>query len=500
MNLLDRNEPNVTENRHLYVGGSDVPVILGLSKFKTQYELAQNKTGIVKSNFKGNEYTAFGHALEPQIREYINLTTDYNFIETSTINEKHRIRANTDGVDYDKKTLLEIKTHGANPTMDVYKVQMQLYMFANDLDQGLLALYHRPSDFNLEFDSNRLKTVMIQRDDDLIEHILKEIELFWKRVDWLSQNKNASEWEYNTCIKEHRIKGGSKPVSKELEVQTIKLQPAEVEFNFEEIEKELETRLKKYEGLTFTEVQATECRNTIAELRKVKNGINRFRIDTKKKLTEPITVFEDKCKNLVKKIDEAVKPLNEQLKEFDERQRQEKLQKVEQIKQQVIEDLNLVEEVANELVIEDRFLNKSTTLKSIEEALHEQANEIILKKQNEAQTKQLIEQHVEIVNLKNELDLVASSYVHLINHKEIDEIKEIIDQDVKELVDKKEKEKRVATAERMQERIKQQEQEQQQESEEQFIEIYEVVGTEEQLDRLEEFMKENNMSFKILED
>lgn len=497
MKLLDRNEPNVTENRHLYVGGSDVPVILGLSKFKTQYELAQNKTGIVKSYFKGNEYTAFGHALEPQIREYINLTTDYNFVETSTIDEGNRVRANTDGVDHDKKTLLEIKTHGANPTMDVYKVQMQLYMFANDLDQGLLALYHRPDDFNLDFDSDRLKTVMIKRDDDLISHILREIKLFWQRVDWLSQNKNASEWEYNTCIPKHKIKGGSKPVSKELQVKTVKLQPAEVEFNFEEIEKELETKLKKYEGLTFTEVQATECRNTIAELRKVKNGINRFRIDTKKKLTEPIMVFEDKCKNLVKKIDEAVKPLNEQLKEFDERQRKEKLQKVEQIKQQVIEDLNLVEEVANELVIEDRFLNKSTTLKSIEEALHEQANELILKKQNEAQTKQLIEQHVEIVNLKNELDLVASSYVHLINHKEIDEIKEIIDQDVKELVDKKEKEKRVATAERMQERIKQQEQEQQ---EEQFIEIYEVIGTEAQLDRLEEFMKENNMSFKILEE
>src|SRR5690625_893852 len=471
--LLQRHEPNVTENRHLYVGGSDVPVVLGLSKFKTQYELAQNKTGIVKSDFKGNEYTAFGHAMEPQIREYINLTTDYNFVETNTIDEGNRVRANTDGVDHDKKTLLEIKTHGANPTMDVYKVQMQLYMFANDLEQGLLALYHRPDDFNLDFDSDRLKTVMIKRDNQLIYHILKEIELFWHRVDWLTANPDANEWEYNNCIPENKIKGGSKPASKELEVQTIKLQTAEAEFNFEEIEKELETRLKKYEGLTFTEVQATECRNTIAELRKVKNGINRFRIDTKKKLTEPITVFEDKCKALVTKINEAVNPLNEQLTEFDERQRQEKLQKVEQIKKQVIEDLQLVDEVANELVIEDRFLNKSTTLKSIEEALHEQAQQMVNQKVQEDQTRQLIEQHVEIVNLKNELELVAGSYVHLVGYKDIDEIKNVIDADAKKLVDEREKEKRVATAERMQERIKQQEQQEEQESEEQFIEIYE---------------------------
>lgn len=499
--LLHRNEPNVTENRHLYVGGSDVPVILGLSQYKTQYELAQEKTGVKKSDFKGNEYTAYGHAMEPQIREYINLTTDYNFVETSTIDEKYSIRANTDGVDHEAKTLLEVKTHGAVPTIEVYKAQMQLYMYVNELEQGLLALYERPKDFNLEFDAARLDTsIIVKRDDEYIERILNEIELFWQRCEWLSNNPGASEWDYNNCLPNNIIPGGSNPVSNELQVKTVKFKPAEVEFNFEEIEKELEKRLKKYEGLTFTEVQATECRNTIAELRKVKNGINRFRIDTKKELTEPITVFEDKCKALVTKIDEAVKPLNEQLQEFDERQRQEKLQKVEQIKKQVIEDLELADEIANELVIEDRFLNKSTTLKSIEESLHEQANQLIIHKQNEAHTKELIKQHVEIVNLKNELDLVDSSYVHLINHKEIDEIKAIIEADAEKLVEEREKEKRVATAERMQERIKQQEQQEEQETEEKFVEVYEVVGTDEQLDRLEEFMKENNMSFKILDE
>src|SRR5690625_4352257 len=134
-NLLQRNEPNVTEGRHKYVGGSDTPVILGLSKFKTQFELASEKVGIEKSDFKGNEYTQYGHAMEPQIREYINLTTNYEFVETSTVCEERGLRSNTDGVDHEAKTLLEIKTHGAVPTIDVYKVQMQLYMYKNYLDQ-----------------------------------------------------------------------------------------------------------------------------------------------------------------------------------------------------------------------------------------------------------------------------------------------------------------------------------------------------------------------------
>lgn len=66
---LQKQDVNVTENRNLYVGGSDVPTILGINKYKTQYELALEKTGIQPSEFTGNEYTEYGNKLEPQIRE-----------------------------------------------------------------------------------------------------------------------------------------------------------------------------------------------------------------------------------------------------------------------------------------------------------------------------------------------------------------------------------------------------------------------------------------------
>ncbi|HSH25057.1 MAG TPA: YqaJ viral recombinase family protein, partial [Massilibacterium sp.] len=135
--LLQRNEPNVTNDRNKYVGGSDVPVILGISKYKTQYELALEKSRIIKSEFVGNEYTQFGHAIEPQIREYINLTTEFNFVETTTIDEEKQLRSNTDGVDKKNRTLLEIKSYGSMPTVDIYKPQMQLYMYQNDLEKGL---------------------------------------------------------------------------------------------------------------------------------------------------------------------------------------------------------------------------------------------------------------------------------------------------------------------------------------------------------------------------
>lgn len=508
--LLQRNEPNVTENRHKYVGGSDVPVILGISKFKTQFELASEKMGITKSDFKGNEYTAYGHAMEPQIREYINLTTDYEFIETSTVCEERGLRSNTDGVDHEAKTLLEIKTHGAVPTIDVYKVQMQLYMFQNDLEQGLLALYERDPEFNLEFDEDRLDTsIIVKRNDDIIQHILHEIKLFWKRCDWLENNKGASEWDYNNCLPKNIIPGGKKPMANELQVKTVDFEPAVIEFNYEEVEKELNDLLKKYEGLVFTEKEAKECRNTLTELRKVKNSIETYRKKTKSQLNEPVKAFEEQCKALYKKVDEVMKPLKEQADEFDEKQREEKLIRVKEIRDQVIEDLQMDEELAKDLILEDRFTNKSTTLKSIEEDLHEQANHLITSAQNEAQNIELIKQHVEIVNLRNDIQLLDSSYLRLASYQEIDEIRETIDKDAatevdrrKQEAEKKEKEleeKRLAGAKKMKESFDKERADVSFGQEEEFVEVYEVIGTESQLDALEDFMKHENITFNIIE-
>lgn len=495
--LLQRNEPNVTENRHLYVGGSDVPVILGLSKFKTQYELAQNKTGIVKSDFKGNEYTAFGHAMEPQIREYINLTTDFNFVETSTIDEENSIRANTDGVDYEARTLLEIKTHGAVPTIDVYKVQMQLYMFANDLDEGVLALYERPQDFNLEFDSNRLDmTIIVERDEDEVHHILSEIDLFWQRVEWLENNPGASEWDYNNCLKDNIIPGGRRPMSLDLAVKTEVFEPAQVKFNYEEIEAVLSENLKKYQGLTFTEKEATECKKVIADLRKGKRLVDQYRVKTKKQLTEPIKAFEEQCKSLNEKFDSVIEPLLEQSRVFEEKEREAKRVKVEQILERVIEDLQLSDEIIKQMKFADSFFNKSTTLKSIEEDFHEQATRLLEQAEHERAQKELIKQHVEITNLKQETELQENAYVHLIGHKENDEIKQIIEADAEKIKADQEKEKRLAGAKKMKESFDKEKTA----SNEKYIEVYEVTGTDEQLDKLEEFMNGLSLTWKVVED
>lgn len=195
--LLPKNrDVNVTEKREIYVGGSDVATILGLNRYKTQYELALEKTGIKPSEFKGNEYTQFGNILEPQIRDYINAVNETNFIPQTKIDEDRNIRCNTDGYDTKNKMILEIKTHGNNPDKKTYIAQMQLYMAQFGCDYGWLALYKRPENFDTEFDSGRLKIEVIERDEEYVNKIYEAIETFWLRCEYLKDNPKATEQEF----------------------------------------------------------------------------------------------------------------------------------------------------------------------------------------------------------------------------------------------------------------------------------------------------------------
>ncbi len=215
----NKTEPgeNVTKNRHKYVGGSDLPALLNISAYKTQYELALEKAGIRPTEFKGNEYTRYGQLLEPLIRDYINNAYGTNFKEDTNTNEEHHIRSNCDGLDKEQELLLEVKTNnGKKEDLTEYIVQIQLYLHQFGIENCYLAQYTRPSDFysgidygvhnadeyfNVNFDPDSLEVSLVEKDEKLTTHILKEIELFWQRVDWLKANPAATEGEYYTCMK-----------------------------------------------------------------------------------------------------------------------------------------------------------------------------------------------------------------------------------------------------------------------------------------------------------
>ena len=189
---------DVTKDRDKYVGGSDVPIIMGLSPFKTRFELAQEKAGIREIDFKGNEYTEFGNIMEPKIREFINMEYGYAFVEDKVIDGN--IRYHADGWDESRGTVLEVKTTSQIcNTLAGYKkyiVQLALGMDKFNSKEGILAIYERPDDFDETFVQKRLKHYVITRDD--IENLLRTeiypaVESFVKDVKKLNENPFLTE-------------------------------------------------------------------------------------------------------------------------------------------------------------------------------------------------------------------------------------------------------------------------------------------------------------------
>lgn len=188
---------NVTVDRYKYIGGSDVPVIMGISSFKTRFELLLEKAQLREDNFEGNSYTEYGNIMEPKIRNYINESFGKNFVEGKHIEDD--IRCHTDGEDYD--TILEIKTTSqVYDTIDEYKtylVQLLFYMYHTKKYKGMLAVYYRPTDFNEEFDWHRLQIFSINIDNykELVEKINAEVDKFRADLEKVKVNPFITEEE-----------------------------------------------------------------------------------------------------------------------------------------------------------------------------------------------------------------------------------------------------------------------------------------------------------------
>lgn len=238
--------PNVTIDRHKYVGGSDLPTILGLNaKYGTSiFEFAKEKAGIVPNTFKGNQFTKYGQKMEPVIRDYINAKYGVNYLEDTIIDTKKGYRGNTDGIDREAYIpILEVKTFEEELDVDYYRAQCQFYMETFNQPRCLLVGYKRPNNFytgvdydlenddsyfNLEFDENNIVEYEIERDTISWAKIEERIIAFKKTVEKLRKNHEMTEAEFNKIFYGTDVIKASNKVAK-LENKLLK---------FKELEKE----------------------------------------------------------------------------------------------------------------------------------------------------------------------------------------------------------------------------------------------------------------------
>ena len=200
-------QETVKQDRDKYIGGSDIPIIMNLSPFKSRFDLLLEKAGYKKDAFEGNVFTEYGNTMEPKIREYINREEypEYNdFVEGKHIREATEdeiigVRIHTDGENDD--CILEIKTtpqiYESINDYKFYLVQLLFYMVNAGKPYGVLAVYDRPEDLSEELDPKRLHIFNIALDDydELCSEIGEDCEKFIEDLKKVKDNPFITEEE-----------------------------------------------------------------------------------------------------------------------------------------------------------------------------------------------------------------------------------------------------------------------------------------------------------------
>lgn len=225
-------------------------------------------------------------------------------------------------------------------------------------------------------------------------------------------------------------------LSTDVVVRIIETTPAVVKFNYQEISDHLDSVLANYKGLVFTESTVTECKKTIAELRKGQKSLDEFRKATKKQLTESVTNFEFQCKVLYEKFTAVIKPLTDQQDQFELDRRELKRVEIQAYIPLLVRDQGLDEKYSAQIVILEEYYNKGKTLKEIKKELYAIATSLKVQQDKEGQDIDLVKTKVQLANAQYQLtpprDLKPEPYLRLLNTYPISRIEESITFDAQE--------------------------------------------------------------------
>lgn len=281
-----------------------------------------------------------------------------------------------------------------------------------------------------------------------------------------------------------------------MEFKVIEKVPGKLVINYEELKAALSVELEKYKGLVVTENQITEAKSTRAKLNKVKAAIEDRRKELKKEYLKPYEIVEKQAKELVDMIDEASSNIANQIKEFEEKEKEAKKIQIANLWVKLGYNKITVDKIWNE-----KWLNKTFTLSKIKEEMQAQIDDIegdlnaIKELCGEDKQKCLTLQSKYLRTL--DFQQVLSEY-----NAETEAAKKII---AEEKAVKAEQEPITVVSEEPQEEVEVQTEVQITRNDllrtklETIYEIkFAVIGTEKQIKALSKFMFDNNIKFEIL--
>lgn len=137
--------------------------------------------------------------------------------------------------------------------------------------------------------------------------------------------------------------------------------PEKIEFNYEEIIHEIEPVVNEKASIYYSDEDIPVAKKDRAKFNTFKKAINDERIRMKKEYMKPFEEFEAKVKDINALADKAVIAIDKQIKECEDNQKREKLDKIKALWTQMA----VPEGLTMDKVYEERMLNTSFSMKKV---------------------------------------------------------------------------------------------------------------------------------------
>lgn len=141
-----------------------------------------------------------------------------------------------------------------------------------------------------------------------------------------------------------------------------------VEFNYAELKTAIENSLEKYKGLTYDDTQVAEAKKDRSTLNKFKDSMENERKRVKKLCMRAYEEsFEPKVKELVALVSQPISEIDNQVKAFEDKKKQEKDAEIRAFYAENAKDILML--VPYEKVFTEKWLNVSTSMKAIQDEI-----------------------------------------------------------------------------------------------------------------------------------
>lgn len=147
----------------------------------------------------------------------------------------------------------------------------------------------------------------------------------------------------------------------ELKIKEVQF-PKVIEFNADEIKREIAEKVSFYEGLVYTDEQMSEAKKDRAKLRKFVDALEAKRKEVKAQCLEPYNAFEKEMKEIVAIVNKPINMIDGQVKAFEESEKVKKFDKICEF----WGTLGLPFELDLESIFNEKWLNASYKMPAIE--------------------------------------------------------------------------------------------------------------------------------------